>query len=153
SASPMNGAVLPLRIDANTAARLRVMAAASKTTLFAVLLSGFVALLSRFSGQSDFGIGIPVSGRNRIELERVCGLFVNSIVFRATVSPEMPFAEFVRRTAGALAGDLAHQDMPFELVVDALRVKRHADRNPLFQVMLQLQVQPPRSAAIAATAA
>lgn len=143
----VQGGMLPLRIDANTAARLRALAAASRTTTFAVLLSGLAALLSRFSGQRDFGIGIPVSGRDRIELERVTGLFVNSMVFRATVDPEKPFAELLHHTAKAMTDDLSHQEMPFELVVDALRVKRRADRNPLFQVMLQVQTQP-RSAAV-----
>ena len=142
------GGVVPLRIGADTAAGLRSLAAASRTTLFASLLAGFSALLTRFSGQRDFAIGIPVSGRTRVEFERVAGLFVNSLVFRADVAPQMSFAEFVRHTGARLAEDLSHQEMPFELVVDALRVKRRADRNPLFQVMLQLQVLPRYSAAV-----
>jgi amino acid adenylation domain-containing protein len=148
STGSTRGGMVPLRIGADTAAGLRSLAAASNTTLFATLLAGFSALLARFSGQSSLAIGIPVSGRTRVEFERVAGLFVNSLVFRADVAPETSFGELVRQTGGQLAADLSHQEMPFELVVDALRVPRRADRNPLFQLMLQLQVQPPRSTAV-----
>ena len=132
------GRVVPLRLPPVTCAGLQTLAAASRATLFGVLLAGLAVLLARLSGQRDFGIGLPVSGRNRVELERVAGLFVNSLVFRAVLPEGASFAELVRDVAGRLVEDLSHQELPFERVVDALRVRRDADRNPLFQVMLQL---------------
>jgi amino acid adenylation domain-containing protein len=143
----VRGSVMPLRIPDETAARLRLLAAGSRTTLFAALLAGFAAVLARFSGQASFAIGVPVSCRTRLELERVAGLFVNSVVFRAEIDRDMSFEDLVKRVGASFAEDLAHQDLPFELVVEALRVKRRADRNPLFQVMFQLQMSAGPAAA------
>jgi amino acid adenylation domain-containing protein len=140
------GGVVPFHIPADVTARLRELAVESKATLFAALLAGFSAVLTRFSGQTSFGIGIPVSDRAKPELQRVAGLFINSLVFRADVAAEASFEELVRHTGSSLVEDLTHHDLPFELVVDALGVKRRADRNPLFQVMFQLQMRPDRNA-------
>jgi amino acid adenylation domain-containing protein len=133
------GGALPFRIPAPVVAQLRALASESRVTLFATLLAGFSAVLARFSGQSTVAIGTPVSGRTRAELERVAGLFVNSLVFRADVAATMTFGELVCRTGARLAEDLAHQELPFEDLVEALGARRRADRNPVFQVMIQLQ--------------
>lgn len=143
----VRGGVRPLRVPMETVVRLRKLAAQEKTTLFAAFLAGFAALLSRLSRQSAFAIGLPVSGRTRPELERVTGLFINSIPFRVDLDPGITFKELVRRVGTDLANDLVHQDLPFELIVDKLNVKRRADRNPLFQLMIQLQVAESRQSA------
>ena len=136
----VDGGVHPFTIPADVVRRLRSLAADSGTTLFAVLLSGFSVMLGRFTDQTTLAIGTPVSGRPLAELERVVGLFVNSVVLRVDLSGNPTFQELVKRTSLALADDLSHQEFPFELLVDTLNSKRRADRNPIFQVMFQLQV-------------
>ena len=134
------GEVFPFRIPADVTARLRTLASASSTTLFSTLLAGLSVVLSRFSVQTSVAIGVPVSGRSRQELQRVAGLFINSVVHRADVIGDESFERLVRRTGATLADDLTHQELPFDILVDALAIKRRADRNPLFQVMCQLQM-------------
>ena len=133
------GAVRQFTISSSVAKRLGGLSRDLGTTLFATLLAGFSALLGRFTGQDSFAIGTPVTGRPKPELEGVIGLFVNSLVFRVDFSGNPSFRDLVRRTSLALAEDLTHQELPFELVVEALNLKRRADRNPVFQVMFQLQ--------------
>ena len=133
------GAMRQFSIPAPVVRRLDSLSRTLGNTLFASLLTGFLALLGRFSEQKSFAIGTPVSGRPKHELEAIVGLFVNSLVFRADLSGDPSFAELIKRTSLALAEDLTHQELPFELLVDALDLKRRADRNPLFQVMFQLQ--------------
>ena len=134
------GGVVRFGIDAAVADGLRALAAQERTTLFAVLLAGFSVLLTRVSGKSAVVVGLPVSGRSKTELERVAGLFINSLPFHIEFDPAASFSEHVRITGARLVEDLSHQDMPFELLVEALRAPRRANLNPLFQVMLQLQV-------------
>jgi amino acid adenylation domain-containing protein len=134
-----HGAVHPFKISAHTVRRLRSSSGREGATLFGILLAGFSALLGRFSGQTSFAIGVPVSGRPKPELQQIVGLFVNSLVFRVDLSGELTFQELLKRTSLSLAEDLTHQEFPFELIVDALGSQRRVDRNPLFQVMFQLQ--------------
>ena len=136
---PQRGEVVPFALPVDLVRRLRALASSCGTTLFASLLAGFSAVLARFTGQSSFGIGVPVSGRPRPELERVCGLFVNSMVFRPHVALEATFSSLVQSIGQALADDLTHQEMPFELLVESLGHRRSGTGNPLFQVMFQLQ--------------
>lgn len=144
---PPRGGVERFRIEAETATRLRAIARQAHTTLFGVLLTAYAAVLSRVSGQRDIAVGLPVSGRTRVEFERVAGLFINSLVFRARLTPEEAFIDAARRVGADLAADLAHQEMPFELLVETLRPPRRVDVNPLFQTMFQLQVAPGGSTA------
>jgi amino acid adenylation domain-containing protein len=143
----MDGAVHPFAIARPTVERLRGIAAGANTTLFAVLLAGFAVAASRFSDQSRFAVGLPVSGRGLPDLERVVGLFVNSIACAVDVDGDLSFAELTGRIGRSLVDDLEHQDYPFELLVEALGVPRHPDRNPVFQVMFQLQMQADRGPA------
>ncbi|WP_437561756.1 amino acid adenylation domain-containing protein [Sorangium sp. So ce542] len=112
-------------------------------TLFMTLLAGFEALLHRYSGQEDFCVGTPVAGRGRAELEPLIGLFVNTLVLRARLDGDPSFEELVGRVKADALEAYAHQDLPFEIVVDALAVERDLRRNPLFQVMFALQNVPP----------
>ncbi|KYF98018.1 hypothetical protein BE20_03760 [Sorangium cellulosum] len=112
-------------------------------TLFMTLLAAFEALLHRYSGQEDFCVGTPVAGRGRTELEPLIGLFVNTLVLRARLDGDPSFEELVGRVKADALEAYAHQDLPFEIVVDALAVERDLSRNPLFQVMFALQNVPP----------
>ncbi|WP_438019494.1 amino acid adenylation domain-containing protein [Sorangium sp. So ce315] len=125
------------------AAALRRRSQELGATLFMTLLAGFQVLLHRYSGQDDFCVGTPVAGRGRTELEPLIGLFVNTLVLRARLDGDPRFEELVGRVKADAIEAYAHQDLPFEIVVDALGVERDLSRNPLFQVMFALQNVPP----------
>ena len=124
------------------AGRLRELAQREGTTLFAVLLAGYEALLGRQSGQQDFGVGVSVAGRTHRALEELVGMFVNTVVFRAGLAGDPTFAELVRRVRGETLEVLARQETPFEQIVDGLELERDLSRNPLFQAGLFLQNAP-----------
>ena len=122
--------------------RLQALAQRENVTLFMLLMSAFQALMHRCTGQEDVLVGSPVSGRTRVETERVAGLFLNNLVFRANFSSELTFRELLRRTRDAALGAYARQDLPFEKLVDSLHLQRDLSRSPLFQVMFVLQNTP-----------
>ncbi len=106
-------------------------------TEFMTLLAGFQALMHRYSGQTDLLIGTVVGGRPRTELETIVGCFINTVVVRTDVSGEPTFREVVRRTGRAMFGALAHQDAPYDQVVQAIGPSRSTSYNPLFQVLFR----------------
>jgi amino acid adenylation domain-containing protein len=118
---------------------LRELSRRFGTTLFMTLLAGFAALLSRCSGQLDLTVGTPVGGRNQPELEGVIGFFVNTLVLRADLAGEPAFAELLARTRETTIEGLAHQDLPFEKLAEALARGEGPGVNPLFQAMFALQ--------------
>ena len=145
------GHVLQFTIPAEFVGSLRKLSASSGATLFSTLIAAFAVTIARFTGQSSIAIGTPVSGRPRNELNRVVGLFINSLVFLADISGNPTFAQFLSETKWRWAEDLSHQDLPFDLLVDLLQTKRSRDINPLFQVMFQLQAADRTHAAAGAT--
>ncbi|MFZ5917840.1 MAG: amino acid adenylation domain-containing protein, partial [Chloroflexota bacterium] len=108
-------------------------------TLFMTLLAAFQTLLYRYSGQEDISVGTPIANRNRAEVEGLIGFFVNTLVIRGDLSGGPSFRELLGRLREAALGAYAHQDLPFEMVVDALQPQRELSHNPLFQVMFVLQ--------------
>ncbi|MDP9912610.1 amino acid adenylation domain-containing protein [Variovorax boronicumulans] len=125
-------------LDAALVARLHATAQAHGATLFMVLLAGFQALLHRYTGQPDVRVGVPVANRHRPETTGLIGFFVNTQVLRATLNGRTPFAQLMAQTREAALGAQAHQDLPFEQLVDALQPQRSLSHNPLFQVMFNL---------------
>ncbi|WP_423194301.1 amino acid adenylation domain-containing protein [Cupriavidus sp. H18C2] len=117
------------------AARLRTRAQAQGGTLFMALLAGFHALLHRYTGSGDICVGVPVAGRNRIETERVVGLFVNTQIVRGRIDGRQPLSALLDGIRQAVLGAQAHQDLPFEQLVDALQPARSISYHPLFQVV------------------
>ncbi|MDZ7336583.1 MAG: amino acid adenylation domain-containing protein, partial [candidate division KSB1 bacterium] len=109
------------------------------TTLFMTLIAAFQVLLYRYSGQEDFGIGTPVANRNRSEIEPLIGCFVNTLVIRANLSENPTFRELLHRVRQVTAAAYSHQDLPFEILVDAIQPDRNISHAPLFQVMFDLQ--------------
>jgi len=125
-------------IDSQLTEALRTIAQREGASFFMLLLAAFQVLLSRYTGQEDIVVGTPVANRTRPELERLVGFFVNSLVLRNDLSGDPTFREALRRVrAGALEA-YAHQDLPFEQLVDHLRPARDLSRNPLFQVLIAL---------------
>ncbi|HVH13615.1 MAG TPA: condensation domain-containing protein, partial [Longimicrobium sp.] len=133
------GGVHRLSWDRELAVALREVARREGATLFMTLMAGFQALLHRWTGEGDFAIGTPVAGRSRPETEGLVGLFANSLVLRADVSAEPDFRTLLGRVREATLGVWAHQDAPFERLVDAVGAARTLGHNPLFQVMFVLQ--------------
>jgi hypothetical protein len=129
------GASLTLRLDDKLVADLHQFARQQRVTVFMLLTAAFQVMLSKYSGQQDVLIGIPVSGRAVVEAESLIGLFVNSIVLRTSLSGDPPFIEILNQVRENLLNAMAHQDVPFEQIVDAVGASRRLDHNPLFQIM------------------
>ncbi|WP_199443117.1 non-ribosomal peptide synthase/polyketide synthase [Umezawaea beigongshangensis] len=136
------GAVREFAVPTEVAKRLADLALAADTTLFSTLLTACQVLLARYSGQDDVAVGTVVQGRNRPELERVVGFFVNTLVLRSAVDRSATFRELLGRVSGTVLDAFAHDEVPFERVVDAVGAERDASRNPLFDVMVLLHSAP-----------
>ncbi|MEZ4361971.1 MAG: amino acid adenylation domain-containing protein [Kofleriaceae bacterium] len=149
---PSDGAIHRFRLDRATTAALAATARAHDTTPFMALLAGFAALLSRVAGQRDVAIGTPVSGRNQRETENMVGFFVNMLVLRCDLRGAPTFADLLARTREVVLSAFAHQDLPFEKLVEELAPSRDTARSPLFQVALSYQELPPRALADDTTA-
>ncbi|HEU4455947.1 MAG TPA: amino acid adenylation domain-containing protein, partial [Longimicrobium sp.] len=122
-------------LPAETSEALRGLARAEGTTLYATLLAAFQALLGRWSGAEDVVVGSPVAGRTRGELEGLIGFFVNTLALRGNLSGRPTFRELLRRARAAVLEAQAHQDLPFERLVDELGAERTMAHAPVFQAM------------------
>jgi amino acid adenylation domain-containing protein len=133
------GGSVRLRIAEGMLEQVSALALREGLTPFMVLLAGFDVLLARYSGQPDVMVGTPVANRRLEETEELIGLFANTLVLRADLADDPPFSELGRRVRETALGAFAHQDLPFERLVDGLEVERHLAYSPLFQVMFNLQ--------------
>jgi amino acid adenylation domain-containing protein len=136
------GAGQPFGAPALLAERLYGLARTAGATPFMLLLAAFQACLGRHARQEDFCVGVPVAGRDRRELEGLIGFFANTLVLRARLAGNPSFRELLARTREAALGAFAHQDMPFEKLVEVLQPERDTSRTPLFQVSFVLQNVP-----------
>ena len=136
------GATMVLRLPARLTAGLHAVAQQAQGTLFMVLAAAFNVLLWRHTGQDDLCIGMPVASRTRAELEPLIGLFVNTLVLRTLMRRGATFSELLHQVKGTTLDAYAHQDVPFEQLVEVLRPQRNTAYSPLFQVMLTLQNAP-----------
>ncbi|MDH0303600.1 MULTISPECIES: non-ribosomal peptide synthetase, partial [unclassified Pseudomonas] len=135
----LRGARLDFPLDAELSHGLQHLAKAQDATLFMLLLAAFQALLHRYSGQSDIRVGVPVANRTRAETERLIGFFVNTQVLRAEVEGGQGFDMLLRQVRQAALEAQAHQDLPFEQLVEALAPERNLSHSPLFQVLFNHQ--------------
>jgi len=132
------GASYTVRLDGEMVEELQQLARKQRSSLFMVLTAAFGALVSLLSQRTDILIGIPVTGRDRVETESLIGLFVNTIVLRASLAGDPSFEEILDRTRERLLDAMSHQDVPFERVVDAIGCHRSPDYSPIFQIMFSM---------------
>jgi amino acid adenylation domain-containing protein len=133
------GAARTRRLAADLAAGLDALARGEGATLFMVLLAAVQTLLFRLTGQDDVVVGSPVANRNRLEIEPLIGFFVNTLALRTQLAGEPGFREAVGRVREVTLSAYAHQDLPFERLVEELRPERSLSHSPVFQVMVVLQ--------------
>lgn len=113
-------------------------------TLFMTLLAAFQTLLYRYTGQTDICIGTPITNRNRPEIEKLIGFFINMLVLRTELSGDLSFADLLYRVRDVALGAYAHQDLPFEKLVEELQPARNLSYTPLFQVGFVLYAPMPQ---------
>ncbi|WP_226505667.1 non-ribosomal peptide synthetase, partial [Pseudomonas sp. MWU16-30317] len=133
------GARQTVALGAELVTALRAVAQAQGVTLFMLLLASYQVLLHRYSGQTDIRIGVPVANRNRVETLGLIGLFVNTQVLRVHIEPSMAFEQLLGQVRDLAREAQAHQDLPFEQLVEALQPERSLDNSPLFQAMFNHQ--------------
>jgi amino acid adenylation domain-containing protein len=138
------GAIHRFAFSRNLSDRLHQLAQLENTSFFTTILAGFTALLRRYSSQRDFVIGTVTSGRKRSELEMLLGCFQNPLALRLKLEGDPSFRELLAHAREVTLGALAHDDAPFERLVEELSVRRDTSRNPLFPVMFSLV--PPTAA-------
>jgi amino acid adenylation domain-containing protein len=129
-------------LPASVLNQIKALSQQAGITLFMTLLAAFDVLLYRYTGQTDIVVGTPVAGRNRSEVEGLIGLFVNMLALRTQLDGDPPFVTVLQRVRAMALAAYAHQDVPFEKLVEELQLARDLSRNPLFQVMLVLQNTP-----------
>ena len=136
------GALQSMVLPPELVVALNDLSRAEGATLFMTLLAAFKTLLQRYTRQNDILVGTPIANRNQIELEGLIGCFVNTLVLRTDLSGDPTFRELIRRVRDVALAAYAHQDAPFEILVEALQPERDASHSPLFQVMFILQNAP-----------
>ena len=144
SVQRFEGARLPLAISPDLAQAVRQLAQARQATPFMVLLASFMAVLHRYTRQQDIRIGVPSANRNRVEVEDLIGYFVNTLVIDGQCQPTLSFNQLLDQVKATTLQAQAHQDLPFEQLVEALQPERNLSHNPLFQVMFNHQVGSPQ---------
>ncbi|MET7443090.1 condensation domain-containing protein, partial [Streptomyces sp. NPDC005568] len=137
-----NGATARLVLPPATARRLARVGRDRGATLFTTLVAAAQTFLARLSGERDIAVGTVTSGRDRPETQNLIGFFVNTLVLRSRVDTGRPFPEFLADVRQTVLDAFAHQEVPFEQVVDEVQPARDTSRTPLFQVMVVLQNTP-----------
>ncbi|HEV7673863.1 MAG TPA: amino acid adenylation domain-containing protein, partial [Candidatus Angelobacter sp.] len=146
--SEVRGAIGPealveeVSFSTDLTSRLEQLSQQCNTTLFMTVLAAFQIVLARYTGQNDIAVGTPIAGRNASELEHLIGFFVNTLVLRTDLGGNPSVTELLERTRATAIQAYAHQDYPFELLVEQLQPERIIHSTPLFQVLFVLQNMP-----------
>ena len=143
SLESFRGARIDFVLPRSLTQALNSVSSQEEVTLFITLLAAFKILLFRYSGQEDSIVAFPISNRSWGATSELIGFFVNTLVARTAILSGLAFKEFLLRVREACYAAYAHQDLPFEKLVEVLRPTRDANRNPLFQAMFIFQTQPP----------
>ena len=133
------GAAQSITVGSEVLAALNQISRREGATLFMTLLAAWQILLSRYTGQEEVVVGSPIANRNRAETEAIIGFFVNTLVLRGDVSGDPTFGELLQRVRSVTLGAYAHQDVPFEKLVEELQPERSLSHSPLFQALFTLQ--------------
>src|ERR1041385_4949433 len=139
SVQTFNGANQSFTLSKDLSGALKQLCQSEDVTMFMLLLAAWQVILYRYSGQQDIVVGSPVANRNETATEQLIGLFTNTLVLRTQLSTEWSFRELLARVRETCVGALAHQDLPFEKLVEELRPERSRSHSPLFQVMFASQ--------------
>jgi amino acid adenylation domain-containing protein len=137
-----DGARHSFQFSSELASSLHELCRKSDTTLFATTAAAFATLLNRYSASQDVVFGTPIAGRRRVETEHLIGFFVNTLALRIDLSGDPTFRELLQRVHGVAYDAFAHQDVPFEKLVEELQPHRRLSHSPLFQIMFALQNAP-----------
>jgi amino acid adenylation domain-containing protein len=138
----LRGATQSLALRAPLAESLKELSRREGVTLFMTMLAAFDVLLSRYSGQTDIVVGTATASRNRAEIEGLIGFFINTLAMRTDLSGDPTFRQLLTRVRQVALGAYAHQDVPFEYLVEKLQPERDLSHSPVFQVNLVLQNGP-----------
>ncbi|ARV58868.1 hypothetical protein BZZ01_09670 [Nostocales cyanobacterium HT-58-2] len=136
------GATQSFVLPADLFKTLQQLSRQENVTLFMSVLAAFKVLLYRYTGEDDIIVGSPIAARNRREIEELIGFFINSLVLRTDLSGNPSFRQLLGRVREVTLGAYAHQDLPFEKLVEELQPERDLSYNPLFQVLFDLQNTP-----------
>ncbi|GHF24625.1 hypothetical protein GCM10010218_01480 [Streptomyces mashuensis] len=136
------GAVYGFEVPAPVVAAVKEAARQRGATLFMALTAALKVVFARYSGQRDVAVGTVSAGRGHTGLEQLVGFLVNTVVLRSDVDPELSFGDLLGRVRETVLDAFAHEDVPFERVVEAVQKERDTSRTPLFQVMVVLQNTP-----------
>ncbi len=142
---PMHGARLLWRIPPDLLRALRGLAQHHEATLYMTVLAAFATLLMRYTQHTDLAIGTPVAGRSHTALEPLVGFFVNMLVMRVQPAPQQSFSELLGQVRQTTLAALAHADLPFGQLVEAIQPTRSLSHQPLFQVAFALEQAPQRT--------
>ena len=148
-AQTYRGAKESFLIPRTLTAALKKLSRQENVTLFMTLLAAFKTLLYRYTGQADIPVGSPIANRNRAEIQGLIGFFVNTLVLRTDLSGDLTFRQLLARIREVSLEAYAHQDLPFEKLVEELQPERKLSYNPLFQVAFVLQTAPVAAESIA----
>ena len=129
-------------VTQNLTGKLNELSHTEGATLFMTLFAAFLTLLHRYTGQYDILLGTAIAGRNHAQIENLIGFFINNVVLRTDLSGNPTFRELLRRVREVALGAYEHQDVPFEKLVEEIQPERDQSRQPLFQVMFNLQAAP-----------
>jgi len=129
--------------DAELTASLKALSRREGVTLFMILVAAFKTLIYRMTEQTDILIGVPIAGRGRAETEELIGCFINTLVLRTDLSGNPSFIDLLHQVRETTLGAYTHQDLPFELLVEALHVERSLSYMPLVQVLFDFINVPP----------
>ena len=133
------GAVERFGLGRELSEKIRQLSLRESATVYMVLLAGLAALLRRYTGQEEMNVGTPLANRNRVELEGLIGVFVNTVVLRLRVEEGESFRDLLRRVREEALLSYAHGEVPFEAVVEKLQPERDLSRSPLFQIMFAME--------------
>ncbi|MBW4564791.1 MAG: amino acid adenylation domain-containing protein [Mojavia pulchra JT2-VF2] len=136
------GKTLSFVLPKSLSEKLKTLSKQEGVTLFMTLLAAFKILLYRYTNQTDILVGSPIANRNRAEIENLIGFFVNTLVLRSNLSGNPTFRDLLKQIREVALGAYAHQDLPFEKLVEEIQPERNLSHNPLFQVMFVFQNAP-----------